>query len=82
MQNAEELYRCLPVTKPAKRFNAAIAMNKPWSEKLHDVAEECNAACKTAAGEEAGPDHRTGEDINRRMSIRGSESRRAKKEDG
>lgn len=22
------------------RFNAAIAMNKPWSEKLHDVAEE------------------------------------------
>ncbi|TGD00077.1 RNA polymerase sigma factor RpoD, partial [Salmonella enterica subsp. enterica serovar Wilhelmsburg] len=21
-------------------FNAAIAMNKPWSEKLHDVAEE------------------------------------------
>ncbi len=22
------------------RFNAAVAMNKPWSEKLHDVKED------------------------------------------
>ncbi len=31
------------------RFNAAIAMNKPWSEKLHDVAESATLPAKTAA---------------------------------
>ncbi len=30
-------------------FNAAIAMNKPWSEKLHDVSEEVHRACKNCS---------------------------------
>jgi RNA polymerase primary sigma factor len=30
-------------------FNAAIAMNKPWSEKLHDVKKMCIAACRNCS---------------------------------
>jgi RNA polymerase primary sigma factor len=30
-------------------FNAAIAMNKPWSEKLHDVKEDVTAACRNCS---------------------------------
>ncbi len=30
-------------------FNAAIAMNKPWSEKLHDVSEEVHRACRNCS---------------------------------
>lgn len=30
-------------------FNAAIAMNKPWSENCTMSRKKCNAVCKTAA---------------------------------
>lgn len=30
-------------------FNAAIAMNKPWSEKLHDVSEEVHRALQNCS---------------------------------
>ncbi|ULQ29586.1 hypothetical protein JFN83_25625 (plasmid) [Enterobacter hormaechei subsp. xiangfangensis] len=42
MQNAEEeLHHPLHRNETSETwFNAAIAMNKPWSEKLHDVKED------------------------------------------
>ena len=42
MQNAEENFITLFTGNETSDtwFNAAIAMNKPWSEKLHDVSEE------------------------------------------
>ncbi len=75
---------CLPATKPAIRFNAAIAMNKPWSEKLHDVSEEVHRALQKLQQieEETGLTIEQVKDINRRMSIGEAKARRAKKRDG
>ncbi len=64
------------------RFNAAIAMNKPWSEKLHDVAEEVQRCLQKLRQieEETGLTIEQVKDINRRMSIGEAKARRAKKE--
>ncbi|MGC6745502.1 RNA polymerase sigma factor RpoD [Escherichia coli] len=64
------------------RFNAAIAMNKPWSEKLHDVSEEVHRALQKLQQieEETGLTIEQVKDINRRMSIGEAKARRAKKE--
>ena len=66
------------------RFNAAIAMNKPWSEKLHDVAEEVQRCLQKLRQieEETGLTIEQVKDINRRMSIGEAKARRAKKRDG
>lgn len=63
-------------------FNAAIAMNKPWSEKLHDVAEEVQRCLQKLRQieEETGLTIEQVKDINRRMSIGEAKARRAKKE--
>ncbi len=63
------------------RFNAAIAMNKPWSEKLHDVAEEVQRCLQKLRQieEETGLTIEQVKDINRRMSIGEAKARRAKK---
>ncbi|HDK0007899.1 TPA: RNA polymerase sigma factor RpoD [Escherichia coli] len=63
-------------------FNAAIAMNKPWSEKLHDVSEEVHRALQKLQQieEETGLTIEQVKDINRRMSIGEAKARRAKKE--
>ena len=63
-------------------FNAAIAMNKPWSEKLHDVSEEVHLALQKLQQieEETGLTIEQVKDINRRMSIGEAKARRAKKE--
>ncbi|XNM57492.1 hypothetical protein ACLK1S_19040 [Escherichia coli] len=42
-------------------FNAANAMNKPWSEKLHDVSEEVHRALQNCSRLKRNrPDHRAG----------------------
>ncbi|MCE0847773.1 RNA polymerase sigma factor RpoD [Buttiauxella sp. A2-C1_F] len=63
-------------------FNAAIAMNKPWSEKLHDVAEDVHRSLQKLQQieEETGLTIEQVKDINRRMSIGEAKARRAKKE--
>ena len=63
-------------------FNAAIAMNKPWAEKLHDVSEEVHRALQKLQQieEETGLTIEQVKDINRRMSIGEAKARRAKKE--
>ena len=63
-------------------FNAAIAMNKPRSEKLHDVSEEVHRALQKLQQieEETGLTIEQVKDINRRMSIGEAKARRAKKE--
>ena len=63
-------------------FNAAIAMNKPWSEKLRDVAEDVHRGLQKLQQieEETGLTIEQVKDINRRMSIGEAKARRAKKE--
>ena len=63
-------------------FNAAIAMNKPWSEKLHDVKEDVQRGLQKLhqIEEETGLTIEQVKDINRRMSIGEAKARRAKKE--
>ncbi|WP_414148069.1 RNA polymerase sigma factor RpoD [Erwinia sp. BNK-24-b] len=63
-------------------FNAALAMNKPWSEKLKDVAEDVQRSLMKLAQieEETGLTIEQVKDINRRMSIGEAKARRAKKE--
>ncbi len=57
-------------------------MNKPWSEKLHDVSEEVHRALQKLQQieEETGLTIEQVKDINRRMSIGEAKARRAKKE--
>ncbi|MGK7293447.1 sigma factor, partial [Salmonella enterica] len=56
--------------------------NKPWSEKLHDVAEEVQRCLQKLRQieEETGLTIEQVKDINRRMSIGEAKARRAKKE--
>ncbi|KDF69656.1 RNA polymerase sigma factor rpoD [Enterobacter kobei] len=63
-------------------FNAAIAMNKPWSEKLHDVKDDVYRGLQKLhqIEEETGLTIEQVKDINRRMSIGEAKARRAKKE--
>lgn len=63
-------------------FNAAIAMNKPWSEKLHNVADDVHRGLQKLQQieEETGLTIEQVKDINRRMSIGEAKARRAKKE--
>ncbi|MCE0826325.1 MULTISPECIES: RNA polymerase sigma factor RpoD [Buttiauxella] len=63
-------------------FKAAIAMNKPWSEKLHDVADDVHRSLQKLQQieEETGLTIEQVKDINRRMSIGEAKARRAKKE--
>ena len=57
-------------------------MNKPWSEKLQDVAEEVERSLQRLRQieEETGLTIEQVKDINRRMSIGEAKARRAKKE--
>ncbi|MEM6161560.1 RNA polymerase sigma factor RpoD [Erwinia sp. P6884] len=63
-------------------FKAALAMNKPWSEKLNDVADDVHRGLQKLAQieEETGLTIEQVKDINRRMSIGEAKARRAKKE--
>ncbi|WP_271268192.1 RNA polymerase sigma factor RpoD [Silvania confinis] len=63
-------------------FNAAIAMNKPWSEKLRDVSDDVHRGLQKLQQieEETGLTIEQVKDINRRMSIGEAKARRAKKE--
>ncbi|RLM20953.1 RNA polymerase sigma factor RpoD [Brenneria alni] len=63
-------------------FNAAVAMAKPWSEKLHDVADDVKRSLQKLhqIEEETGLTIEQVKDINRRMSIGEAKARRAKKE--
>jgi len=63
-------------------FQAALAMNKPWSEKLNDVAEDVYRSLQKLQQieEETGLTIEQVKDINRRMSIGEAKARRAKKE--
>lgn len=57
-------------------------MNKPWSEKLHDVADDVHRGLQKLQQieEETGLTIEQVKDINRRMSIGEAKARRAKKE--
>ncbi|WP_147199897.1 RNA polymerase sigma factor RpoD [Pantoea sp. MBD-2R] len=63
-------------------FQAALAMNKPWSEKLKDVTEDVQRGLTKLSQieEETGLTIEQVKDINRRMSIGEAKARRAKKE--
>ncbi|SFN05368.1 RNA polymerase, sigma 70 subunit, RpoD [Izhakiella capsodis] len=63
-------------------FKAAQAMNKPWSEKLQEVADEVQRSLHKLLQieEETGLTIEQVKDINRRMSIGEAKARRAKKE--
>ncbi|WP_034917108.1 RNA polymerase sigma factor RpoD [Erwinia sp. 9145] len=63
-------------------FKAARAMNKPWSEKLNDVADDVQRGLQRLGQieEETGLTIEQVKDINRRMSIGEAKARRAKKE--
>lgn len=63
-------------------FKAALAMNKPWSEKLNDVSEDVARSLQRLQQieEETGLTIEQVKDINRRMSIGEAKARRAKKE--
>ncbi|MTD27776.1 RNA polymerase sigma factor RpoD [Erwinia sorbitola] len=63
-------------------FKAALAMNKPWSEKLNDVADDVYRSLTRLQQIEAetGLTIEQVKDINRRMSIGEAKARRAKKE--
>ncbi|UVK76701.1 MAG: RNA polymerase, sigma 70 (sigma D) factor [Sodalis sp. Fle] len=63
-------------------FQAALAMNKPWSEKLHNVDEEFHRSLQKLRQieKETGLTIEQVKDINRRMSIGETKARRAKKE--
>ncbi|WMQ74559.1 MAG: RNA polymerase sigma factor RpoD [Sodalis sp.] len=63
-------------------FKAALAMNKPWSEKLHEVDDDVHRSLRKLRQieEETGLTIEQVKDINRRMSIGEAKARRAKKE--
>ncbi|WP_127959177.1 RNA polymerase sigma factor RpoD [Serratia microhaemolytica] len=63
-------------------FSAALAMGKPWSERLQDVGEEVQRSLQKLAQieQETGLTIDQVKDINRRMSIGEAKARRAKKE--
>lgn len=63
-------------------FKAALAMNKPWSEKLHEVEDDVMRSLQKLLQieEETGLTIEQVKDINRRMSIGEAKARRAKKE--
>ena len=63
-------------------FKAALAMNKPWSEKLKEVEEDVMRCLQKLhqIEEETGLTIEQVKDINRRMSIGEAKARRAKKE--
>ncbi|GKX56902.1 RNA polymerase sigma factor RpoD [Leminorella grimontii] len=63
-------------------FNGAVAMGKPWSEKLKEVGEEVERSIQKLQmiEEETGLTIEQVKDINRRMSIGEAKARRAKKE--
>ncbi|MEN3261621.1 RNA polymerase sigma factor RpoD [Sodalis endosymbiont of Spalangia cameroni] len=63
-------------------FKAALAMNKPWSEKLHEVDDDVHRSLQKLRQieEETGLTIEQVKDINRRMSIGEAKARRAKKE--
>ncbi|KAA8727601.1 MAG: RNA polymerase sigma factor RpoD [Ewingella americana] len=63
-------------------FDAALAMGKPWSEKLKEVTEEVQRGLMKLRQieEETGLTIEQVKDINRRMSIGEAKARRAKKE--
>jgi RNA polymerase primary sigma factor len=63
-------------------FQAALAMNKPWSEKLRDVEDDVQRSMQKLMQieEETGLTIEQVKDINRRMSIGEAKARRAKKE--
>ncbi|MGK3143443.1 RNA polymerase sigma factor RpoD [Pantoea sp. C2G6] len=63
-------------------FKAALAMNKPWSEKLLEVQDDVMRSLQKLAQveEETGLTIEQVKDINRRMSIGEAKARRAKKE--
>lgn len=63
-------------------FTAAVAMGKPWSEKLNDVEEDVTRSLQKLQQieEETGLTIEQVKDINRRMSIGEAKARRAKKE--
>ncbi len=63
-------------------FKAALAMNKPWSEKLLEVEDDVNRSLYKLQQieEETGLTIEQVKDINRRMSIGEAKARRAKKE--
>ncbi|EHD23188.1 MULTISPECIES: RNA polymerase sigma factor RpoD [Brenneria] len=63
-------------------FIAAIAMSKPWSEKLHEVEDDVKRSLQKLhqVEEETGLTIEQVKDINRRMSIGEAKARRAKKE--
>ena len=84
MQNAEENFITLFTGNETSetRFNAAVAMNKPWSEKLLEVKEDVQRGLQKLQQieEETGLTIEQVKDINRRMSIGEAKARRAKKE--
>ncbi|MGK3111780.1 RNA polymerase sigma factor RpoD [Candidatus Pantoea formicae] len=63
-------------------FKAALAMNKPWSEKLLEVEDDVTRSLQKLQQieEETGLTIEQVKDINRRMSIGEAKARRAKKE--
>lgn len=63
-------------------FKAALAMNKPWSEKMRDVEGDVQRSLQKLIQieEETGLTIEQVKDINRRMSIGEAKARRAKKE--
>ncbi len=63
-------------------FNKALSMNKPWSEKLNEVAEDVERCWQKLIEieEQTGLTVEQVKDINRRMSIGEAKARRAKKE--
>ena len=63
-------------------FDAALAMGKPWSEKLKEVTEDVQRGLMKLRQieEETGLTIEQVKDINRRMSIGEAKARRAKKE--
>ena len=63
-------------------LKAALAMNQPWSEKLHDVAEDVQRSLQKLRNieKETSLTIEQVKDINRRMSIGEAKARRAKKE--
>lgn len=63
-------------------FKGALAMNKPWSEKLYEVDDDVHRSLQKLRQieEETGLTIEQVKDINRRMSIGEAEARRAKKE--
>ncbi|AKJ43178.1 RNA polymerase sigma factor RpoD [Pragia fontium] len=63
-------------------FHSAIALGKPWSEKLKDTTEEIERSIQKLQliEQETGLTIEQVKDINRRMSIGEAKARRAKKE--